>query len=132
MKGHYIPYKLHPWDFYFMYKPDQLNEDGSAKSPAKFYRVPSADNAATVGACRCFWSINVNNVKSDVQMAPGQNAKVFDIFMDDETSGIENMEDVEVRVGITIYDLNGRKLYIAPESLPQGVYIVNGKKHMVK
>lgn len=127
MKGHYVPYKLHPWDFYFMYQPDDLNADGSAKNPAKFYRVPSADKAATVGTCRCYWTINVNNVKANTSMAPAQNAKGYNVFMDeDDVTGIENSEVHVVVEGI--YDLNGRKLDIAPEDLQQGVYIVNGKK----
>jgi hypothetical protein len=64
-------------------------------------------------------------------MAPAQNAKGYNIFMDeDDVTGID---DVEVRVVVEgIYDLNGRKLDIAPEELPKGVYIVNGKKQMVK
>lgn len=134
MKGKYIPYTMHPWDFYFMYKDKVVNADGSITypdEPAKFYRVPSADKAATVGTCRCYWTINVENVKVDTNMAPAQNAKGYNIFMDeDDVTGID---DVEVRVVIEgIYDLNGRKLDIAPEELPKGVYIVNGKKQMVK
>ena len=134
MKGKYIPYLMHPWDFYFMYKDKVVNADGSITypdDPAKFYRVPSATKAATVGTCRCYWTINVENVKVDTSMAPAQDAKGYNIFMyDDEVTGID---DVEVRVVIEgIYDLNGRKLDIAPEDLPKGVYIVNGKKQMMK
>jgi hypothetical protein len=134
MNGKYIPYTMHPWDFYFMYKDKVVNADGSITypdEPAKFYRVPSADKAATVGTCRCYWTINVENVKVDTSMAPAQNAKGYNIFMDeDDVTGID---DVEVRVVVEgIYDLNGRKLDIAPEDLPKGVYIVNGKKQMVK
>lgn len=134
MKGKYIPYLMHPWDFYFMYKDKVVNADGSITypdDPAKFYRVPSATKAATVGTCRCYWTISVENVKVDTSMAPAQNAKGYNIFMDeDDVTGID---DVEVRVVIEgIYDLNGRKLDIAPEDLPKGVYIVNGKKQMVK
>ena len=72
-----------------------------------------------------------DSVKVDTSMAPAQDAKGYNIFMyDDEVTGID---DVEVRVVIEgIYDLNGRKLDIAPEDLPKGVYIVNGKKQMMK
>ena len=134
MKGKYVPYMMHPWDFYFMYKDKVVNADGTItypSDPAKFYRVPSADQAATVGTCRCYWTINVENVKVDTNMAPAQDAKGYNIFMyDDEVTGID---DVEVRVVVEgIYDLNGRKLDIAPEDLPKGIYIVNGKKQMVK
>jgi len=135
MKGKYVPYMMHPWDFYFMYKDKTQNADGSwtyndPDEKAKFYRVPDANNAATVGTCRCYWTINVENVKANTQMAPAQDAKGYNIFMDDdETTGID---DVEIRVSVDVYDLNGRKLDIAPADLPHGIYIVNGKKQLVK
>ena len=47
-------------------------------------------------------------------------------FFDDETTGIDN---IETKVVIdAIYDLNGHKLNVKPEELPQGMFIINGKK----
>lgn len=125
MKGKYIPYTMHPWDFYFMYK----SEDAS--DPAKFYRVPDADNAATVGACRCYWTINVENVKSNGQLVNNSKSfSGFDPFDDGGATGINNAERIIVINGI--YDMQGRKLDIKESELPQGLYIVNGKKVVKK
>lgn len=130
MKGKYVPYTMHPWDFYFMYKATSRDEDGNVTekdydNPAKFYRVPDAENAATVGICRCYWTISMDGVKIDPTMT---TAKEF--FFDDEVDGIEN---VETRINIAgIYDLQGRKLNIDESELPQGLYIVNGKKLIKK
>ena len=126
MRGQYVPYTTHPWDFYFMYKDKTQNADGTwtyPSDPAKFYRVPDADNAATVGICRCWWRLEVNNTKTDGSMAPAKSSKFFDF---DETTGINNIEN---RIRIEgIYDMQGRKLDIKQSELPQGLYIVNGKK----
>ena len=130
MKGKYVPYTMHPWDFYFMYKATNRDENGNVTgkdydNPAKFYRVPDAENAATVGICRCYWTISMDGVKIDPTMT---TAKEF--FFDDEVDGIEN---VETRINIAgIYDLQGRKLDIDESELPQGLYIVNGKKLIKK
>lgn len=120
MKGQYAPYTMHPWDFYFSYSESAEGE------PAKFFRVPDAANAATAGPTRCYWSINVEGVKSDGEMAPSKQNNIFDYI----PNGID---EVETRVVIKgIYDLNGRKLDINPADLPQGMFIVNGKKVLVK
>lgn len=120
MKGQYAPYTMHPWDFYFSYSESAEGE------PAKFFRVPDAANAATAGGTRCYWSINVEGVKSDGEMAPSKQNNIFDYI----PNGID---EVETRVVIKgIYDLNGRKLDINPADLPQGMFIVNGKKVLVK
>ena len=120
MKGQYAPYTMHPWDFYFSYSESAEGE------PAKFFRVPDAANAATAGPTRCYWSINVEGVKSDGEMAPSKLNNIFDYT----PNGIDEVETHVVIKGI--YDLNGRKLDINPADLPQGMFIVNGKKVLVK
>lgn len=47
---------------------------------------------------------------------------------DDEEDGIKGI-DQEVRTKDDIYDLSGRKI---SQRLQQGIYIVNGKKVIVK
>ena len=129
MKGQYISHQLQPWDFYFMYKNKQVDENGKVTypdEPAKFYRVPDQQNAATIKACRCWWTINVNNMRAKDTMA-----KTFQDFFDDETTKVKDVEDSRVVIG-GIYDLQGRKLDIDESELPQGLYIVNGKKMVVK
>lgn len=119
MKGQYSPYDLKTWDFFFSYNQKNPTD------PAKFYRVPANSNYK-VDRCRCWWTIDVNGIPDQGTMG----AKNGSIFVDDETDDINGI-DYRVTVG-GIYDLNGRKLDIAPEDLPQGIFIVNGKKHVVK
>ena len=122
MNGQYVSYKMHPWDFYFSYQ----NKDGQTESKgAKFYRVPDADNAATAGPTRCYWTINVKGVRSDGLAKPASTR-----FFDDETTDIDGVKTKVVIEGV--YDLNGRKLDIKPEDLPKGMFIINGKKVMMK
>ena len=119
MKGQYSPYDLKTWDFFFSYNQKNPTD------PAKFYRVPANSNYK-VDRCRCWWTIDVNGIPDQGTMG----AKNSSIFVDDETSDIN---DIDYRVTIGgIYDLNGRKLDVAPEDLPKGIFIVNGKKHVVK
>ena len=116
-----------------MYQNKVVNSDGSVtypSDPAKFFRVPDAVNAATVGTCRCYWTINVENVKSDGTMSHSKNYSGFDPFDDNGTTGINGVENRIVVEGI--YDLQGRKLDIDPDDLPQGLYIMNGKKVVKK
>ena len=130
MKGRYLPHQLQPWDFYFMYENKVQNEDGTVTyptEPAKFYRVPDQKNAATIKACRCWWTISVDGIKSK---APAM-AKTMNSFFFDEATGIKNVDAVGVVVK-GIYDMQGRKLDIKESELPQGLYIVNGKKVVKK
>lgn len=129
MKGRYLPHQLAPWDFYFMYKNKTVADDGTVTypdEPAKFYRVPDQQNAATIKACRCWWTISVDGINMS-----NTNAKTFQNFFDDETTKVKDVEDSRVVIG-GIYDLQGRKLDIDESELPQGLYIVNGKKMVVK
>lgn len=129
MKGRYLPHQLAPWDFYFMYKNKTVADDGTVtypNEPAKFYRVPDQQNAATIKACRCWWTISVDGINMS-----NTNAKTFQDFFDDETTKVKDVEDSRVVIG-GIYDLQGRKLDIEESELPQGLYIVNGKKMVVK
>ena len=130
MKGRYLPHQLQPWDFYFMYKNKEVAEDGTVTyptEPAKFYRVPDQKNAATIKACRCWWTISVDGIKSK---APAM-ANTMNSFFVDDTTGIKNVDTIGVVVE-GIYDMQGRKLDIKESELPQGLYIVNGKKVVVK
>jgi len=135
MKGWYQTHRLMPWDFYFMYKNKTVDENGNATytdedEKAMFYRVPEGATNIRVGATRCWWTISdATGVKISTNMSPDNNAKSM-FFIDDETTGISN---VETRINIEgIYDLQGRKIDVKQSDLPQGMYIVNGKKFIKK
>ncbi len=131
MNGQYVPYELHVWDFYFMYKNKTVDSNGNPtytdpNEVAKFYRIPDDNTKVQVGRCRCYWTVKVDGVRSNAQVAPAKSSR----FFWDETNGINK---VETRLALDgIYDLNGHKLDINPEDLPQGLFIVNGKKVMKK
>lgn len=111
MKGKYMDYKLMPWDYYFKNN--------------KFYRVADAASAATVRQCRCYWTLDVSGVKED--MGGGASAK----FIKPDASGIADVKVVNAVID-AVYDLQGRKLDIPASALPEGIFIVNGKKVLVK
>ena len=130
MKGRYLSWMLTPWDYYFMYKDKVVASDGTItypENPAKFYRVADQAEAPYVGPCRCYWTIAVNGTKTNALTT----AKQGFFTGTDETTGITTPENIRINVS-GIYDLNGRKLDIPEDELPQGMYIVNGKKIVKK
>ena len=104
--------KLVKWDFYFM------ND--------KFWRVPDADNAATMGSFRCYWKVDRDGIKQDVASFSKMS------FGDNTPTAIEGIETEPTKVQVEVYDLNGRRIYQKKESLPRGLYIINGKKVIIK
>ena len=60
-----------------------------------------------------------------------QGAKTFSLVYDDETlTGIEEIDMDGMKMDEAIYDLQGRKM--ERTKLPKGVYIVNGRKTVIK
>lgn len=105
-------YNLMKWDFYFM------ND--------KFWRVPDAANAATMGNFRCYWKVDRDGIKQDVASFSKMS------FGDNTPTTIEGIETEPTKVQVEVYDLNGRRIYQKKESLPRGLYIINGKKVIIK
>ena len=129
MNGQYVPHELFTYDFFFSYQ--EVDRTGTTPTitdadVAKFYRIPDDNTKVTIDYCRCYWTIKEpSGAKANAQMAPSKKSRFFT-----ETSGIN---EVETRIALKgIYDLNGRKLDINPEDLPQGLFIVNGKKVIKK
>ena len=127
MKGQYFQHMLAPGDFYFTYREAQKDAAGNITVPgdAKFYVVEEQSAAPMIKGCRCWWDIEETGMKQKNVSAKPASARFFD-----ETTGID---DVETKVVIdAIYDLNGHKLNVNPEELPQGMFIINGKKVLKK
>ena len=123
MKGRYLEIKLQEGEFYFK-NPDENIVNG-VEHP-KFLRVPASSaetGYVTIDPCRCWWTIVQpdGHVETDAIAGLSKSSRVFN-----ETTGIEK---IETRFVIdAIYDLNGHKMDIKQEDLPQGLYIINGKK----
>ena len=107
MSGYYVPYTMKDYDFYF--------------SANKFWRVPEGTNVE-IGTCRCFWTVMIGGLPATASAKP---SRFFD-----ETTGIGTIT-IAVDEPTEVYDLSGRKLN-ATDKLKSGIYIINGKKVVVK
>ena len=112
MKGYYIPHTLAEWDFYL------------SANTNKFMRV-RAGKEPTAGICRCFWTVNIDGQPAESSMGAKQG------FFDDEPTDIGTMT-IAVEEPDEIYDLSGRRISTDVESLKSGIYVVNGKKMVIK
>lgn len=112
MSGYYVPHKLAEWDFYL------------STTTKKFMRV-RAGKEPTAALCRCFWTVNMDGFRVPVAIG----AK--DGFFDDEPTDIGTMT-IAVEEPTEVYDLSGRRVNASLESLKSGIYVVNGKKMVVK
>ena len=88
------------------------------------------NSSASLGAFR--WYLQVLDRSAPVAAAP----KVISVRVvgeDEPTTGIRPLQPMEQDQPLNVYDLNGRLVRKAARSLdnlPQGVYIVNGKKYI--
>lgn len=131
MKGRYLPHQLRPYDFYFMYKNKKTDETTGKVTydkdeVAKFYRVDDQQNAPMIKGCRCWWQVWYDGMQVEDSGETRSN-----IFRNDDPTGIDDIDEAAA-VRVNIYDINGRKLNIDKDQLPQGIYIINGKKIIVK
>ena len=128
MKGQYTPLNIQPGEVYFKNNTDfTYDEDGKRVEHPKFLLAPET-GLVTIDPCRCWWTIEQEGHIS--QNASTGLAKGSRIFNDDETTGIKEVETRFVIDGI--YDLNGHKMDVKQEELPQGLFIINGKKVLKK
>ena len=126
MKGQYIGLYIQPGEVYFKNNDDDIDPVTGEEHP-KFLLAPEK-GLVTIDPCRCWWTIEQEGHIS--QNASTGLAKGSRIFNDDETTGIKEVETRFVIDGI--YDLNGHKLDVKQEELPQGLFIINGKKVLKK
>ena len=87
--------------------------------------------AVTLGAFRFFLKVDS---RSGVAAAEARSIRLRIIGEngEDDTTGIDNLESTDNDGKTTvIYDLQGRKVLDA-ETLQEGVYIINGKKVVIK
>ena len=117
--------------FYFgyvdRYDPESEAYDATAaadKKPYNFYRVTS--KPVTINPYRCYFYIE------DAGGASVEGAKFM--LMDDFGDVITSVEGIDadsfIQTTGRIYNLNGQMMGTDLQSLPRGIYIVNGKKVM--
>ena len=127
MKGQYLGLNIQPGEIYFKNNnSDMTTVNGNTVEHPKFLMAPKT-GYVTIDPCRCWWTIEQDDqISQDGVMG----AKAAGLFGDDEATGID---ELPTRVVIdAIYDLNGRKMNLKAEELPQGLYIINGKKVLNK
>ena len=57
------------------------------------------------------------------------NAKYFVVLMEDETTGIDDLQQDKAQNGAQrIYTLDGRYVGTSFDTLPNGIYVIKGKK----
>lgn len=122
--------RLNVGDFYFISSGNKTEE--GATEPAvigSFKKVKDQAKAPYIGAFRCYWQVNIDNV---VDVSSKSSLDMMSYFWND-VDGIKNVESRTPEIVIDgVYDLQGRKLNINQTDLPQGLYIVNGKKVVKK
>ena len=124
MKGQYIGHNIQPGEIYF--KNNNSDIDANGVEHPKFLLAPKV-GYVNIGPCRSWWTIEQDD---HISQNGTMGAKAAGLFGDDEATGID---ELPTRVVIdAIYDLNGRKMNLKAEELPQGMYIINGKKVLNK
>ena len=78
------------------------------------------------------WVVDVEAPSSSTPTAKGYS--INGIYDENESTGIDNVYNNNVKIDNVVYDMSGRKVssMTTSESLPKGLYIVNGKKYVVK
>lgn len=122
MKGKYVAEVLKRYDFVF-----KSAGAGTEASPYTYSFRKLMDGSATAGACKCWWTFYLGGLRNS---QAGAKSLMFPLD-DMGTTSIEKMDNIRFVVD-AIYDMQGRRIELKQEELPEGLYIVNGKKVLVK
>ena len=90
----------------------------------------ASDYSASLGAFR--WYLQILDRSAQLASAP-KFISVKVVGEDDPTTGIRPLQPMEQSQPLNVYDLNGRLVLRGArslDSLPKGIYIVNGKKYI--
>lgn len=77
-------------------------------------------------------SNRMKGMRAYIILPASSNAKAFSLNIGGESTGIENIDGGMLNGNATVYNLNGQKMSSDMNSLAKGLYIVNGKKMIVK
>ena len=123
--------QLLPGDFYFISNGNDGVTEGK-ETIGQFYKVVEANKAPKIKSGRCRWTIDIPAQSNANTYVTDQTAKMSMGSFWDDVDGIDNQEK-SVKLYIEgIYDIQGRKIDIPRNALPQGLYVIDGKKVSVK
>lgn len=86
---------------------------------------PKSGTGTTIGACRAYFQIG------DGTAAPQLDDFDF-TFGKEETTGVITMSDVRGKMSDVWFDLSGRRIANGQKPTAKGIYIINGKKGVIK
>lgn len=129
--------RLYPQDIYFKsngstgLKINAETGETEAEEIGKFYIIPDNSVKVTLKSCSAFWRVLQDGASADVKL---NSSKVRGMDIPTDPTSINEVENEKpVRVVIDgIYDMNGRKLNVSQDQLPDGMYIMDGKKVLKK
>lgn len=115
--------QLEKYDMYF-------KSSGSKDGKVGSFRIVMDPKKSTVtlNSCTAYWSIDLDGIPTEGSVGVKQINNII--------NGIDEIQqDNETPFSVTIggiYDMNGRKLDVRQEQLPEGMYIMDGKKVLKK
>ena len=129
MYGWFKKRTMRQWELYFQ-NPLVGNQYNTA---CVFKRIVDPAQAPEIKAFRCYWRIWLKGeAREDAGMSSAKSAFFRFADEDEQVTGIDQIDsNISIEIG-NIYDLNGRKLDLKKEELPKGLFIIDGKKVMVK
>ena len=119
MIGMGAKFDLVKWDFYF--KWDDTQKVG------RFFRVPDNKSGITSSRFGCFWRVKRDGLQTEAQ-ALGMKAPARPGTSGINAAAADDAQHFDVR----IYDLSGRRIDAPTSALKKGIYVVGGRKVVVK
>ncbi len=124
------------WNNRYVFTGTYLQIPGSTMYSEGYYAMANgalqqaSDYSASLGAFR--WYLQILDRSAQLASAP-KFISVKVVGEDDPTTGIRPLQPMEQSQPLNVYDLNGRLVLRGArslDSLPKGIYIVNGKKYI--
>ena len=131
MYGWFKKRDMKQWELYFQNPIDETTNEWNKH--CVFKRIVDKNQAPKIRPFRCYWRIWLEGEdREDAGISSAKSAFFRFADEDEQVTGINQVDsNISIEIG-NIYDLNGRKLDLKKEELPKGLFIIDGKKVMVK